>query len=484
MGYGGSIEVLVALDAEGRVVKVRLGRHNETPEYVYDIDEWMAGLEGKAAAGLTYGDPDEPDGVDAYSGATVTGIVVVDLVRAVGERLRPGRDGGGQESAETGIEGTEGAGTGPVTRGRGPRSRSWTWLFMLLIYAAGAGLYFHGGRRLRTIYLLAVVVLAGFMWNHQLAFDSLVSLVSGNPPAWSNLAVWVMMAGLVITAILAGALFCGYLCPFGALTDLVSRFGLKWRVGPRLDRLLRNIKYVLAVLLLSAALLVPARHLFAFDPLLYSFKLRFDMAGGLTLLVIVAASLLWYRPWCRYLCPLGAAATVLERHGLLNRIAPNRRTGNCHLGVTAGADWDCIRCNRCVKMSPPAAHRQPGTASGPLLIAVLLLLGGLGTWRVVESADRAVGKSPIPSAAVTVPAGSAGRPADARTEPAETPSADAAVQLPESSLPQEPEGPKLRRKDNEQYEYQRAVDLQRIRQLIDDGQLSGREAEFYLPVEE
>jgi hypothetical protein len=42
--------------------------------------------------------------------------------------------------------------------------------------------------------------------------------------------------------------------------------------------------------------------------------------------------------------------------------------------------------------------------------------------------------------------------------------------------------PALKRRDNNQYEYQRDLPADRVRQLIEEGKLSDHEAKFYLPV--
>jgi hypothetical protein len=91
MGYGGPLELVVRLDAEERILSLRLGRHNETPEYLGGIDSWLAAFAGKQATELVYGEPRLPDGVDALSGATVTGRAVVEIARAVGQRRRAER---------------------------------------------------------------------------------------------------------------------------------------------------------------------------------------------------------------------------------------------------------------------------------------------------------------------------------------------------------------------------------------------------------
>ncbi len=458
--WGGPMELLVAMDEAGRVEEARLGRHRETPEYVYGMDEWLAGFRGRQACRLRYGPAGEPDGVDAFTGATVTGVAAVKIVRCMCAAQ------GGQAAAAAPGEAL------PAVDGT-PRFPP--WLGALLLALAGLGLYFRGDWRGRTLFLGIVVGLAGVLWNQQLALDSLLQALGSDRPPLSNLAFWGVLAGAVAGLGLAGAVFCGYLCPVGALSSLLGRVGLRQRPPPAVERALRQGKYALASLLVWGGLLAPLREWFTGDPLQYAFSGRFDLWGVVVLAGLLVASLVWMRPWCRYLCPLGAVLSLGESAAWLDRLAPRRRAASCHHGVRPGEDLDCVRCNRCVSRPLPTprgpALPWPGTMAVAAVVLLLAAMGVRSAVRVASPAPQAAGSEPT-----VVPAGSPG------AAPAELPAVDGAdVGIPAAL--EVPEGPRLERKDNEAYPYQRRLGSDRIEQWIREGSLADREALYYLPVE-
>jgi polyferredoxin len=76
---------------------------------------------------------------------------------------------------------------------------------------------------------------------------------------------------------------------------------------------------------------------------------------------VIAGSLVYYRFWCRYLCPLGAFLALGNKLALLQRLGPRRRFEHCDLGVKGDHDLDCIRCHRCL------AGRDTHLPRGPKL---------------------------------------------------------------------------------------------------------------------
>jgi polyferredoxin len=197
----------------------------------------------------------------------------------------------------------------------------------------------------------------------------------------SNLIV--LVAALVV-ALVARNGFCGWLCPFGFIQDMVSSFsrfvqkkvpGVRKAVktlktkGARLavlDRYLRFLKYgVLAWAVIGAAL-------FGFmvfrdvDPwaALWGLLEASLALGTVVLIIVLVASLFVERPWCRYACPLGAATGLL---GALSPIYLKREaeackscavcTKACPMGLpvhTAATikHADCIGCLECVDECP------------------------------------------------------------------------------------------------------------------------------------
>jgi len=163
---------------------------------------------------------------------------------------------------------------------------------------------------------------------------------------------------------------CGWLCPFGLVQDLVHRipFVKKWKKLPG-ERFLRYLKYlVLAGLVITLPMVVsdalgygvpwfckylcPSGTLFGSVPLLTVNPVLRQAAGGLfwwklgLLIFFLVLALLIWRPFCRYLCPLGAI------YGLFNPIAA------CRFRIDEDACTHCGACQRVCKLDIPV-HKQP-----------------------------------------------------------------------------------------------------------------------------
>ena len=194
---------------------------------------------------------------------------------------------------------------------------------------------------------------------------------------------------LLFFGALLGRAVCGFLCPFGLLQDLLHRIPFprkKLGAFPG-DRALRRLKYaVLAVLVVGLPALVldwtpafckylcPAGTLGGGIPLalLHGEALHLELGrlfyGKLGIAaVILIASLLICRPFCKYLCPLGAIYGLMNRFALLRlRLDPQRCTGCgacarvCPMQVDPVKTPDsaeCIRCGACTRACSASALR-------------------------------------------------------------------------------------------------------------------------------
>ena len=192
------------------------------------------------------------------------------------------------------------------------------------------------------------------------------------------------VAGLLIFfGALLGRAVCGFLCPMGWIQELLDLVPTKKRNWFRLDKPLRKLKY----LVLAATLLLPlfiartpffckyicpsgttaALFLAAADSQIRGlfgslFSLKFGILAGLVIL-----SLFIFRPFCKYLCPLGAV------YGCFNRFALYRGSVDEHACVHCGAcasvcrmgvdpvkninSAECIRCGDCARSCPAKAIR-------------------------------------------------------------------------------------------------------------------------------
>lgn len=206
--------------------------------------------------------------------------------------------------------------------------------------------------------------------------------------AWRHIPFYVL-GSLMLFGILLGRLVCGFLCPFGLVQDLLHKIPTrKLRVPHRVDRALRFLKYVvlfgmvvgLSLLVTTEAgvtppffceFLCPAGTLGAGIPLLLANEDLRAVAGALfdwKLLVLVAilvAAVLVPRPFCRYLCPLGALYGLFNRFGFYRMgVDEGRCVGcgscdrACPMGVEVRANPnspECIRCGACRKACPTGA---------------------------------------------------------------------------------------------------------------------------------
>ena len=192
--------------------------------------------------------------------------------------------------------------------------------------------------------------------------------------------------------VVLGRAICGLLCPFGLVQDLLHKIPLKNIALPRrVDRALRWLKYIvlaLLVVLLPALVAVqkgvappffceflcPAGTLGGALPLMATDPSLRALAGALfgwkfaVLVLIVFAAILIPRPFCRYLCPLGAFYSLFNRvsfYGITLDEARCTSCGRCAQVCPMGVDVrtspnsaECIRCGKCSAACPTGAIRQ------------------------------------------------------------------------------------------------------------------------------
>lgn len=204
---------------------------------------------------------------------------------------------------------------------------------------------------------------------------------------------------LMIFGALMGRFVCGWLCPFGLVQDLLHKIPL-FKKRKRLwgHRYLSKLKYL--VLLIFVVLLpmtvvnivgqgspwfcqyiCPSGTLFGGIPLVIRNESLRSAAGWLfgwktlILAAVAVGSVKVYRPFCQYVCPLGAI------YGLFNPIALYRyrvdedscvACGQCEKACPAGIRvWEnpntsqCIRCGQCIGACPCGAIHH--TAEGAVL---------------------------------------------------------------------------------------------------------------------
>jgi len=162
-----------------------------------------------------------------------------------------------------------------------------------------------------------------------------------------------LWAFITITFFVWGrATFCGWLCPFGALQELVSRIARllrvpQVRVRSTLDAKLKWIKYVLLASLVVSALFAPqlADSLAEIEPFKTAVTLYFIRSWPFVLYAagLVIASAVVYKFFCRYLCPFGAGLAVLGRLRLFRWLPRRSECGTPCQTCRHRCDYQAIR---------------------------------------------------------------------------------------------------------------------------------------------
>ena len=245
-------------------------------------------------------------------------------------------------------------------------------------------------RRLRVVrvaYLVFTLVFIGWVAQGQLTIVTLTSLieavVAGQGLAFllADPVTVLLWAFVLATLVVWGrGTFCGWLCPFGAMQELLSlvtqRLGFKpVRLRRRLDAALKWVKYgVLAVLVGGAGMAAAwTESAVEIEPFKTAISLGFDRAWPFVAwaLACTVLSVFVFRGYCRYVCPLGAALALLGRVRLFAWIPRRQECGtpcqscrhHCHYEAIAPAgevDYtECFQCLDCVEIHDDAQRCLP-----------------------------------------------------------------------------------------------------------------------------
>lgn len=166
---------------------------------------------------------------------------------------------------------------------------------------------------------------------------------------------------ILLFGVTLGRFICGWLCPFGLIQDLINKIPFTKKIKTfRLDKQLRYIKYIILVLFVVllpmlvvdiigqgkpwfCAYICPSGTLFGGIPLIASTPILRESLSWLftwkvtILVILIILSIIIYRPFCKYLCPLGAM------YGMFNRVAFYKFTIN---------NTKCSKCNACSNICP------------------------------------------------------------------------------------------------------------------------------------
>lgn len=207
----------------------------------------------------------------------------------------------------------------------------------------------------RKMLLIASVGIIGFIFG---GFLCPVTAVQ-NVIIKFGTAYTILFSIPLIATLFFGRIYCGTVCPYGAISELLhlKKFALK--VPKKVDRILKYVKYGILVFLIlrvffSGSIIdnTPFKALFSFG----GSTLNWIMTGAFAFL-----SLFIYRPFCRYICPYGAIMGLISKISII-KLRKDDSCVSCRIcektcpmeamDEQAKAGLDCILCGDCCQKCP------------------------------------------------------------------------------------------------------------------------------------
>jgi len=246
-------------------------------------------------------------------------------------------------------------------------------LLVILFLQDWLVLYPHFLHNFRRIFLIYTVVFVGWYSMGQLSIVNVLTFTQslmGNFN-WETFLLdpiifllWVFVA---ITVLLWGrGIYCGWLCPFGAVQELLSELAVKLKIPQvtipfAIHSRLWAIKYLIFLGLFGLSLhsLEFAERYAEVEPFKTTFLLHFDrdwpfLSYALLMLVL---SLFSRKVYCRYICPLGAAIAIPSGIRLFDWLQRRKECGQpcqvcaneCEIGsIEPNGKINLRECHHCL----------------------------------------------------------------------------------------------------------------------------------------
>ena len=223
--------------------------------------------------------------------------------------------------------------------------------------------FFRKSAALKYVTLVAAVAYLGFAKSQLISVVNVFSLVTGNLPVFRYSLAWYLFAGFtVVSTVLWGRLYCGRICAYGALTQLLDRIvpaRLRLEVPPWLERHAAKVKYVLLGATLLYFLVTSDIAAYRYVEPFWLFTLQSTTALWIGLAVLLVATVFVRNLYCRFLCPVGAALGLLSNLTVF-RIKRWSECNSCKICEKA-CEWgaiqgpkilvtECVRCDDCERL--------------------------------------------------------------------------------------------------------------------------------------
>ncbi|PHR84663.1 MAG: hypothetical protein COA59_04650 [Colwellia sp.] len=230
--------------------------------------------------------------------------------------------------------------------------------------------------KIRLGYLLFTIIFIGYYAQGQLSivniltFQHLMMDEASLVPFLLDPMISILWCFVLVSLVFFGrGVFCGWLCPFGALQELAgifaSKFKIKkWKVSKKWHNRLQKLKYLFLIIIVGGSFfsLTLGAMLAELEPFKTSITLYFirEWQYVIYAAILLLISMKIHKFYCRYLCPLGACLALLGVFPIFNWLTRRAECGTpcqkcrvkCEIdAISKQGDIDmkeCVQCLECI----------------------------------------------------------------------------------------------------------------------------------------
>ena len=223
--------------------------------------------------------------------------------------------------------------------------------------------FFRKSVRLKYVTFVAAVAYMGFAKSRLVSVVDMFAVADLSLPIFkyslNSYLLWIFVLG---STVLFGRLYCGRICAYGALTQLMDPIiPRRWRfeVPLKVERYANWIKYGLLAAVLAYFLVTRDVSFYVWVEPFWMFGMFGTAAMWTALGVLLVATVFVRNLYCRFLCPVGAMLGILsnltvfriKRWAECNSCKICEKT--CEWGAIRGPKIiasECVRCDDCERL--------------------------------------------------------------------------------------------------------------------------------------
>jgi polyferredoxin len=223
--------------------------------------------------------------------------------------------------------------------------------------------FFRKSVPLKYAALVAAVVYLGFAKSFLISIVNVFGVIDWNLPILKyNLTWYVFAVFTVVSTVLWGRLYCGRICAFGALTQLMDATlpkKLRIEVPDSIERRAGWIKYGLLGAVVVYYVATRNIGVYRYVEPFWMFGLAESAPMWIALTMLLVATVFVRNLYCRFLCPVGAALGLISNLTVF-RIKRWSECKTCKL-CEKTCEWgairgpkiiksECVRCDDCERL--------------------------------------------------------------------------------------------------------------------------------------